>query len=95
MCAALNRAGHVDACVSKDCDALLFGAQTLFQTIKPVVRGPWVLAVPDLPFTEPHQSHRIWEVGLFLGLNQPGNLGYVFCLAHDNAEQGLPVWHWL
>lgn len=38
VCAALNRAGHVDACVTKDSDALLFGAQTLFQTIKPVVR---------------------------------------------------------
>ncbi len=37
VCAALDRAGHVDACVTKDSDALLFGAQTLFQTIKPVV----------------------------------------------------------
>lgn len=42
MCAALNRAGRVDACVTKDSDALLFGAQTLFQTIKPVVRT-WAL----------------------------------------------------
>ncbi|CAL8471936.1 g11478 [Coccomyxa elongata] len=40
MCAALNRAGHVDACVTKDSDALLFGAQTLFQTIKPVTNTP-------------------------------------------------------
>lgn len=38
MCAALDRAGHVDACATSDGDALLFGAQTLFQSIKPVVR---------------------------------------------------------
>ncbi|KAK9905956.1 hypothetical protein WJX75_009484 [Coccomyxa subellipsoidea] len=40
VCAALDRAGHVDACVTKDSDALLFGAQTLFQTIKPVTCTP-------------------------------------------------------
>ena len=56
MCAALNWAGHVDACVSKDSDALLFGAQTLFQTIKPVVRA-WALAVADEPIDVSHHSH--------------------------------------
>lgn len=40
MCAALDRAGHVDACATSDGDALLFGAQTLFHTMKPVVSPP-------------------------------------------------------
>ncbi len=38
MCAALDRAGHVDACATSDSDALLFAAQTQFHTMKPVVR---------------------------------------------------------
>ncbi len=38
MCAALNSAGHVDACTTNDGDALLFGAETLFHTLRIVVR---------------------------------------------------------
>ena len=34
MCAALNSAGHADACATNDGDALLFGAETLFHTLK-------------------------------------------------------------
>ena len=32
--AALNAAGHVDAVATPDGDALLFGARTLFHTLK-------------------------------------------------------------
>ncbi len=36
-CAALNRDGFVDACATNDSDVLLFGAQTAFHTLKPLV----------------------------------------------------------
>ena len=34
MCAALNAAGLVDACATFDGDVLLFGAQTVYHTLK-------------------------------------------------------------
>lgn len=34
MCAALNEAGLVHACATFDGDVLLFGAQTIFHTLK-------------------------------------------------------------
>lgn len=37
--AALNAAGHVDAVQSSDADSLLFGARSLFHTLKLVVRA--------------------------------------------------------
>ena len=37
-CAALNRGGYVDACATNDSDVLLFGAETAFHTLKPLVR---------------------------------------------------------
>ena len=43
-CAALNRAGHVHGCATNDGDALLFGAETLFHTLKLVV-GPLCLVL--------------------------------------------------
>lgn len=40
VCAALNRAGCVDAVASSDSDTLLYGAETLLQSLKLSVRGP-------------------------------------------------------
>ncbi len=40
VCAALNRAGCVDAAASSDSDTLLYGAETLLQSLKLSVRGP-------------------------------------------------------
>ena len=34
MCAALNAAGLVDACATFDGDVLLFGAHTVYHTLK-------------------------------------------------------------
>lgn len=34
MCAALNKAGIVDACATFDGDVLLFGAHTVYHTLK-------------------------------------------------------------
>jgi len=34
MCAALNEAGLVDACATFDGDVLLFGAHTVYHTLK-------------------------------------------------------------
>ena len=39
MCAALNMAGLADACATFDGDVLLFGAHTVFHTLKLQVRG--------------------------------------------------------
>lgn len=36
-CAALNRGGYVDACATVDSDVLLFGAETAFHTLRPLV----------------------------------------------------------
>lgn len=38
VCAALNRAGCVDAAASSDSDTLLYGAETLLQSLKLSVR---------------------------------------------------------
>ncbi|CAI0425225.1 unnamed protein product, partial [Linum tenue] len=35
LCAQLNREGHVDACITADSDAFLFGAQCVIKSIKP------------------------------------------------------------
>jgi 5'-3' exonuclease len=34
MCAALNRRGHVDGVATSDVDALLFGAEVVYRTLK-------------------------------------------------------------
>ena len=39
-CAALNRGGYVDACATIDSDVLLFGAETAFHTLRPLVNPP-------------------------------------------------------
>lgn len=39
VCAALNRAGCVDAAASSDSDTLLYGAETLLHTLKLQVGG--------------------------------------------------------
>ena len=36
-CAALNAGGYVDACATVDSDVLLFGAETAFHTLRPLV----------------------------------------------------------
>ena len=44
-CAALNRGGYVDACATVDSDVLLFGAETAFHTLRPLVNPPsWARA---------------------------------------------------
>lgn len=64
-CAALSRAGHVDGCVTLDGDALLFGAEVVYQTLKLEVL-PVVLSVP--PSVDYQQ-----ESFVHLGGNGPGN----------------------
>ena len=44
MCAALNEAGLVHACATVDGDVMLFGAQTIFHTLKLQVTVPCSLA---------------------------------------------------
>lgn len=44
-CAALNRGGYVDACATVDSDVLLFGAETAFHTLRPLV----TLSLPNPP----------------------------------------------
>jgi len=39
-CAALNQGGYVDACATVDSDVLLFGAETAFHTLRPLVTPP-------------------------------------------------------
>ena len=52
-CAALNRGGFVDACATNDSDVLLFGAETAFHTLKPLVS----LAQRAMKLTSAH-----WQV---------------------------------
>lgn len=35
LCALLNRGGHVDACITADSDAFLFGAECVIKHIRP------------------------------------------------------------
>lgn len=35
LCAQLNREGHVDACITADSDAFLYGAQCVVKRIQP------------------------------------------------------------
>ena len=34
LCAQLNNEGHVDACITADSDAFLFGAKTVIKVLK-------------------------------------------------------------
>jgi hypothetical protein len=45
VCAALAQAGCVDACATFDSDVLLYGAETVYQTLKLSVRGPCTSAL--------------------------------------------------
>ena len=49
MCAALNKAGIVDACATFDGDVLLFGAHTVYHTLK-----LQVIAYPALSMLHEH-----------------------------------------
>lgn len=35
LCAQLNRDGHVDACITADSDAFLFGATCVIKSLRP------------------------------------------------------------
>lgn len=35
LCAQLNKEGHVDACITADSDAFLFGANCVIKSLKP------------------------------------------------------------
>lgn len=35
LCAQLNKEGHVDACITSDSDAFLFGAKCIIKNLKP------------------------------------------------------------
>lgn len=35
LCAQLNRDGHVDACITADSDAFLYGAKCVIKSIRP------------------------------------------------------------
>ncbi|CAN0824626.1 Flap endonuclease GEN-like 1 [Linum grandiflorum] len=41
LCAQLNLDGHVDACITADSDAFLFGAQCVIKSIKPNAKEPF------------------------------------------------------
>lgn len=44
LCAQLNSEGHVDACITADSDAFLFGAKCVIKCIKPNSRVSHYLA---------------------------------------------------
>ncbi|KAM7512037.1 hypothetical protein LguiB_010912 [Lonicera macranthoides] len=41
LCAQLNREGHVDACITADSDAFLFGAECVIKHIRPNTKDPF------------------------------------------------------
>lgn len=68
LCAELNREGYVDACITADSDAFLYGAQCVIKTILPKskVRNSWACYVfPCLLF---HFDHAYFPSTCFVNL---------------------------
>ncbi|CAI0425227.1 unnamed protein product, partial [Linum tenue] len=76
LCAQLNREGHVDACITADSDAFLFGAQCVIKSIKPNSK-------------EPFECYRMSDIEVGLGLKREHLIAISLLVGNDHDLSGV------
>ncbi|XP_011035441.1 PREDICTED: flap endonuclease GEN-like 1 isoform X2 [Populus euphratica] len=76
LCAQLNAKGHVDACITADSDAFLFGAKCVIKCIKPNTK-------------EPFECYHISDVEAGLGLKRKHLIAISLLVGNDHDLNGV------
>ncbi|KAF8701157.1 hypothetical protein HU200_033819 [Digitaria exilis] len=77
LCAQLNNEGHVDACITADSDAFLFGAKTVIKVLKSNCK-------------EPFECYNIADIEAGLGLKRKQMVAMALLIGSDHDLQGVP-----
>ncbi|GJU33408.1 flap endonuclease GEN-like 1 protein isoform X1 [Tanacetum coccineum] len=76
LCAQLNRDGHVDACVTSDSDAFLFGAKCIIKSIKPNSQ-------------EPFECYEMSDIEAGLGVKRKHMIAIALLVGNDHDLKGV------
>uniref|UniRef100_A0A7N0SZL6 Flap endonuclease GEN-like 1 n=1 Tax=Kalanchoe fedtschenkoi TaxID=63787 RepID=A0A7N0SZL6_KALFE len=76
LCAQLNREGHVDACITTDSDAFLYGANCVIKSIKPNLK-------------EPFECYHMPTIQLGLGLHRKHLIAISLLVGNDHDLAGV------
>ncbi|KAL0428941.1 UNVERIFIED_CONTAM: Flap endonuclease GEN-like 1 [Sesamum radiatum] len=76
LCAELNREGHVDACITADSDAFLYGAQCVIKRIQPNSK-------------EPFECYHISDIEAGLGLKRKHLIAVSLLVGNDHDLNGI------
>ncbi|KAJ6675444.1 FLAP ENDONUCLEASE FAMILY MEMBER [Salix viminalis] len=76
LCAQLNAEGHVDACITADSDAFLFGAKCVIKCVKPNTK-------------EPFECYHISDVEDCLGLKRKHLIAISLLVGNDHDLNGV------
>lgn len=77
LCAQLNREGRVDACITSDSDAFLFGAKCIIKNMKPNSQ-------------EPFECYEMSDVEGGLGLKRNHLIAIALLVGNDHDLKGVP-----
>ncbi|KAL8062585.1 hypothetical protein ABFX02_02G157600 [Erythranthe guttata] len=76
LCAQLNRQGHVDACITSDSDAFLYGARCVIKRIQPNSK-------------EPFECYNISDIETGLGLKRNHLIAISLLVGNDHDLNGI------
>ncbi|GJN34398.1 hypothetical protein PR202_gb23054 [Eleusine coracana subsp. coracana] len=77
LCAQLNNEGHVDACITADSDAFLFGAKTVIKVLRSNCK-------------EPFECYHIADIESGLGLKRKQMVAMALLIGSDHDLHGVP-----
>ncbi|KAK9058943.1 hypothetical protein SSX86_021560 [Deinandra increscens subsp. villosa] len=76
LCAQLNKQGHVDACITSDSDAFLFGAKCIIKRLKPNSK-------------EPFECYQMSDIEAGLGLKRNHLIAIALLVGNDYDLKGV------
>ncbi|KAF0898465.1 hypothetical protein E2562_007298 [Oryza meyeriana var. granulata] len=77
LCAQLNNEGHVDACITSDSDAFLFGAKTVIKVLRSNCK-------------EPFECYNMADIESGLGLKRKQMVAMALLVGSDHDLHGVP-----
>ncbi|KAB1214455.1 Flap endonuclease GEN-like 1 [Morella rubra] len=77
LCAQLNSEGYVDACITADSDAFLFGAKCVIKSVRPNSK-------------EPFECYHMSDIEAGLGLKRKHLVGISLLVGNDHDLKGVP-----
>ncbi|KAI3913715.1 hypothetical protein MKW98_011776 [Papaver atlanticum] len=77
LCAKLNSEGHVDACITADSDAFLFGANCVIKSLRPTSK-------------EPFECYHMSDIEAGLGLKRRHLIAISLLVGNDHDLGGVP-----